>query len=173
MKVPCIDWLWNGEAVKPGQQLPVLGRRSGKWGEVPQTSLDLVSLNHPNQTQTLWEFPSHQWKESLEFMVLTPTIVQRCLLWWLHIESAFIGCYRGSAEGDGKLEVSSAFSELLDLRSPWIRHKERNLVPWVSAGTQLTGCVCWNIRVSRLGNTQIGLYLEVRFLLRWNSFLMF
>lgn len=49
------------EAVKQREQLPALGGLEN-GGKVPQTSLDLVSLNHPNQTQTLREFPSRRWK---------------------------------------------------------------------------------------------------------------
>jgi len=63
----------------------------------------------------------------------------------------FIGCHSGSAEGGGKLEEGGAFSGLLDLWSPWIWPNDRNLGPWASAETQLSGCACWNIRVTWMG----------------------
>lgn len=74
-------------------------------------------------------------------------LVQHHLLWSLCIESVFIGCHSGSAEGDGKLKEGSAFSGLLDLWSSWIRPNDRNLGPWGSAGRECNGCACWNIRV--------------------------
>lgn len=158
------------EVVKQWKQLPVLGGLEN-GGNVPQTSLDLVSSNHPNQTQTLWEFPSRHWKLRVwnswfwHLLNLTPLIVIAMY------KGVFIGCHSGGTERDGKLKETCTFSGLQDLWFPWIRSNDRNVGPWASTGTQLNGCACWNIRVSWVGNLDWA--LGDRFWLCWNSFLAF
>lgn len=83
MKVPCIDFnSESGEAVKPGEQLPVLGGRSGKWGGRGPTNQPGFGVFEPSKSNTDFMRISKSPVETqgLEFIVLTPTIVQHCLL---------------------------------------------------------------------------------------------
>lgn len=82
MKGLCIDFdSESEEALKPGEQLPVLGGRSGKWGVSP-TNQPGFGIFEPAKSNTdftgISKSPMETW--GLEFIVLTPTIVQHCLL---------------------------------------------------------------------------------------------
>lgn len=82
MKVLCIGFdSESGEAVKSGEQLPVLGGRSGKWGGSP-TNQPGFGVFEPSKSNTDFMRISKSPVETqgLEFIVLTPTIVQHCLL---------------------------------------------------------------------------------------------
>lgn len=82
MKVLCIDFNSESEeAVKPREQLPVLGGRSGKWGGSP-TNQPGFSVFEPSKSNTDFMRISKSPMETqgLEFIVLTPTIVHHCLL---------------------------------------------------------------------------------------------
>lgn len=127
--------------------------RSGKWGESP-TNQPGFCVFEPSKSNTDFMRVSKSPVETqaLEFVVLTPTLIWHCSLWLLHIESVFMGCCSGGA-GDGKLEEGSAFSGLLDLWSPWIRHNNGNSGPWASVETRLNGCACWNISILWLGTS--------------------